>query len=90
MEGLAFVEHEMVVAPAALVDPSGDRLDDHDLVGRRHLIERGSAKTPLLVKNYEADERAADNSLQTSVAAFGAGVDHCFAAFAQDLERLAK
>jgi len=62
----------------------------HAMVQLELRVERGSAKTPLLVKNYEADERASDNSLQGSVVAFGAGVDHCFAAFAQDLERLAK
>ena len=62
----------------------------HAMVQFELRVERGSARTPLLVKDYEWDQRAEENSLQGSVDAFAVGVDHCFAEFAQDLERLAK
>ena len=51
-------------------------------------VERGTAKTPLLVKVYEADVLAGDNSLVDTVRAFGDAVDRCYTEFSQDLEKL--
>ena len=62
----------------------------HAMVQLELRVERGSAKTPLLVRNYEWDQRAVDNSLQATVDAFGTSVDQCFGTFARDLEALAK
>jgi ABC-type uncharacterized transport system auxiliary subunit len=66
------------------------QLDDgwHAMVQMELRVERGSAKTPLMVRNYQADVRADDNSIQGSVSAFGAAVDRCYAEFARDLEKL--
>ena len=60
----------------------------HAMVQMELRVERGSAKMPLMVKNYQADVRATDNSLQGSVSAFGAAVDQCYAEFTRDLEKL--
>jgi len=60
----------------------------HAVVQMELRVERGSAKTPLLVKNYQADVVAGDKSLQGSVSAFATAVDQCYAEFARDLEKL--
>jgi len=60
----------------------------HAVVQLELRVERGTAKTPLLVKNYQADVRAGDDTLQGSVSAFGSAVDQCYAEFARDLEKL--
>jgi ABC-type uncharacterized transport system auxiliary subunit len=60
----------------------------HAMVQMELRVERGSAKLPLLVKNYEADVRADDNSIQSSISAFGSAVDRCYAEFLRDLEKL--
>ena len=66
------------------------QLDDgwHAMVQLELRVERGAAKTPLLVKNYQADVRAVDDTLQSSVSAFGSAVDQCYAEFSRDLEKL--
>jgi ABC-type uncharacterized transport system auxiliary subunit len=53
-------------------------------------VERGTAKIPLLVKDYKASERAADGTIPSSAHAFSVAVDRCFGEFASDLEKLAK
>jgi uncharacterized lipoprotein YmbA len=60
----------------------------HALVQFELRVEHGTSNAPVLVKNYQADVLASDNSLQSSVLAFGAAVDKCYAEFAADLEKV--
>jgi uncharacterized lipoprotein YmbA len=56
----------------------------HAMVQLELRIERGSAKTPLLVKKYVWALRALHNSIQATVEAFKVSVDQCFGAFAHE------